>query len=103
MQRPTRRQVILMTIGAFVLTALVLAFLPDPLPVETATVEQGPLQVIVEEEGETRIEDRYIITSPVLAYARRIELEVGDRVEAGQPLVQLEPPRAAILDPRTRT
>jgi HlyD family secretion protein len=102
MRRLTRRQAILATAGVLVLAAVVYAFLPDPVPVETVTVSRGPLQVVVEEEGETRMEDRYVITAPVAAYLRRIELDVGDPVQAGQPVVQLEPPRSAILDPRTR-
>src|SRR5690606_27711213 len=55
------------------------------------------------EEGETRLADTYIISSPVAAFVRRIDLEPGDLVEEGQPLVLLEPPRSAILDPRSET
>jgi HlyD family secretion protein len=84
-----------------VLIAVVLAFMPDPTEVDVAEVRRGPLHVIVEEEGETRIHDRYVITSPVAAYARRIRLEAGDLIEQGQPVVQLEPPRATDLDPRS--
>jgi HlyD family secretion protein len=43
-----------------------------------------------------------VVTAPVAAFVRRIELEVGDRVDAGTPLVRLEPPRAGILDPRAQ-
>lgn len=102
MSPPTRKQTLLIALGVLVLAAVVYGFLPDPLPVQTVPVERGPLRVIVEEEGETQIEERYAISSPVAAFARRISIEVGDDVEAGQPVVQLEPPRSAILDPRTR-
>jgi HlyD family secretion protein len=103
MKRLTRRSVVLIGIGLLVLAMLVYAFMPDPVPVETATVTRARLQVIVEEEGETRVENRYVVTAPVAAFVRRIGLEAGDTVRAGQAIVQLEPPRAAILDPRTRT
>jgi HlyD family secretion protein len=59
--------------------------------------------VIIEEEGETQVEQLYVISSPVTAFLRRIDFEVGDIVEKGQPLVYLEAPRATILDIRTRT
>jgi HlyD family secretion protein len=102
-RRPTRRQAILGGIAIVVLLGIVFMFLPDAVPVQTAAVGEGPLQVIVEEEGQTRVVDRYVITSPVAAFARRIDLEVGDAVTAGQPVVRLEPPRATILDPRAQT
>jgi HlyD family secretion protein len=98
----TRKRAILMGVALLILLWLVFLFMPDPVPVQTAAVTRGPLQVIVEEEGETRVEDRYQITAPVAAFVRRIQLEAGDRVEAGQVIVRLEPPREAILDPRTQ-
>ena len=98
----TRKRIILIALGVLVLAAVIYGFLPDPHPVQTATVQRGPLRVIIEEEGQTQVEERYEISSPVAAFARRIDLEVGDLVQAGQPIVQLEPPRSAILDPRTR-
>jgi HlyD family secretion protein len=102
MNRITRKRAIMIGVAVLVVAALVYSFLPDPVPVQTASVTRGPLRVVVEEEGETRVEDRYVITSPVAAFAQRIDLEVGDRVRAGEPVVRLEPPRAAILDPRAQ-
>jgi HlyD family secretion protein len=98
----TRKRIILTGVALLILAALVYSFLPEAIPVQTAEVERAPLRVIVEEEGETRVADRYAITAPVSAYAHRIELEVGDVVERGQSVVQLEPPRTPILDPRSR-
>lgn len=102
MNRVTRKRIILAGIGLLVLAVVVYGFLPNPLPVQTATVERGALQVIVEEEGETRVQDRYVISSPVSAFVRRIELEAGDSVVVGQPVVRLEPPRATAFDSRLR-
>jgi HlyD family secretion protein len=102
MKKPTRRQTILLAAGILILIIVVFAFLPDRVPVDIAEVTRGPLLVIVEEEGETRIHDRYVVTAPVAAYARRIDVEAGDVIVQGQPLVQLEPPRATDLDPRAQ-
>jgi HlyD family secretion protein len=71
--------------------------------VQVASVLYSPLQVTIEEEGETQVQQLYVISSPVAAFLRRIEFEPGDIVERGQPLIYLEAPRAAILDNRTRT
>lgn len=99
----TRKRVILAAVGVLVIAAVVYGFLPNPVSVQTATVQRGPLQVIVEAEGETRLEDRYAISSPVAAFVRRIELEPGDHVEVGQPVVHLEPPQPTALDSRVRS
>jgi len=99
----TRKRAVLAGIGVLVLAAMVYLFLPEPEVVQTATVRRGPLQVTVEEEGETRVVDRYVITAPVAAFVQRLDLEVGDPVEAGQVMARFQPPRSAILDPRSRT
>jgi HlyD family secretion protein len=102
MIRITRKRAILIGVALLILVWLVFMFVPDPIPVQTAQATRGPLQVIVEEEGETQVEERYVVTAPVSAFVRRIQLEVGDPVEAGQVIVRLEPPREAIFDPRTQ-
>lgn len=102
MKRPTRRQIVLIAMGALIAAAVLYSFLPEPIPVRTARVGYAPLRVTVEEEGETRVKDRYVITSPVAAYIRRIDLDAGDSVRQGQPLVRLEAPRSTILDVRAR-
>ena len=46
--------------------------------------------------------DRYVVTAPVNGYARRLTLEVGQAVQRGDTLVELEPLRATALDARSR-
>lgn len=75
-------------------------FRAQPIEVDLGVASRGPLRVTVEQEGRTRVVDRYVITAPVAAYARRIGLDVGDAVERGAPVVQLEPQRAEVLDVR---
>jgi HlyD family secretion protein len=82
------------------LAAIVWGFLPGPVPVETATIARGRLAVTVDEEGKTRVRERYAVSAPVAGYARRIALKVGDAVGAGQVVAVLEPARSAGLDPR---
>ncbi len=71
---------------------------PTPVPVEAAAVSRGPLQVTVDEEGETRVRERYVVAAPTSGRLLRITLEEGDAVAAGTLLARLEP---APLDPRT--
>src|SRR5690606_15608770 len=98
----TRRRILIIAGAVIVLALVIYGFLPDPIPVETASVVRGALQQFVEEEGETQVTDKYTITSPVAAFVRRIELKAGDAIDAGQVVAELEPPRAPILDVRTR-
>lgn len=103
MNRTTRKRFFLVAGGVVLLALLVWGFLPEPLDVETAVVGRGSMEVVVEEEGETQAEDRFVIASPTNAVLRRIELEVGDSVGVGDPVAFLEPPSASALDPRSRS
>ncbi len=94
-------------LGLFLLALLVVAvllygFLPRPVPVDLATAKKGPMVVTVEEEGTTRVMNRYVIAAPMSGYAQRIKLKVGDRVERGEVVAVLEPSRSNALDPRAR-
>jgi HlyD family secretion protein len=97
-----RRRIVLGVLALLVASGLVLGFRPQPVPVEAGLAQVGPLLVTVEQEGRTRVVDRYVVTAPVNGFARRIRLEVGDPVRRGATLVELEPVRADALDARTR-
>lgn len=79
-----------------------MAFRPQPVWVESVRAERQPLEVTIVEEGQTRVQDRFVISAPVNGYLRRIELQVGDRVEQGALLTRLEPLRSEVLDARSR-
>lgn len=91
-------------LGALALLALIaFGFIPRPVPVETAKVAQGRLRATVNEEGKTRIQQRYLISAPVTGHLRRIPFKPGADVEAGKTVVAtIDPVSAAMLDPRTR-
>lgn len=89
-------------VAAFAGIMLFLALRTQPVWVEPATAERGPLDEVIIEEGETRVQDRYVVSAPVSGYLRRVELKVGDPVEAEQRLTELEPLRSAVLDARSR-
>ena len=96
------RTIGLIALAIALLVALAWGFRPRPVPVEVAAVERGPLRIMVEEEGQTRVKDRYVISAPVAGYLQRIELDVGDNVSEGQTLALLEPLRPEVLDPRSQ-
>ena len=88
-------------IGAIIF-AIGYGFMPRPVPADIVKVSRGPMSVTIEEEGKTRVKDRFILSAPVAGFMRRIELEAGDPVKKGQPLIELEPLRSTVLDPRSR-
>jgi HlyD family secretion protein len=96
-----RRWIIVIIITIGVISAIVYGFIPKPIPVDLAKVSRGPLKVTVEEEGKTRVRDRFVLSSPVAGFMRRIKFDVGDRVQKGQTLVEVEPLRSNLLDPRS--
>ncbi len=79
--------------------ALILFFVfrPSPLPVDSGVVRRGPLQVTLEGEGVTRVNDRFVLAAPVSGELERIELEEGDSVRKGSVVASLLP---AQLDSR---
>ena len=80
------------------------AFWPETMVVEVVTATEGPMQVTIDEEGETRVRERFVISAPVAGRITRIELEPGDEVRRGvTELVRMAPQEAPLLDPRTRT
>jgi HlyD family secretion protein len=70
---------------------LVLALRPKPIPVETAVVQIGPLQVTTEEQGETRTRDRFVVAAPVGGRLLRVLLRDGDTVTQNQAVATLAP------------
>ena len=90
-------------IGVIIVVAIiVIGFIPRPVLVDVAIAKRDALEVTIEEEGKTRVIDRYILSAPVDGFARRLDLNVGDTVEKGQQILYLEPLRSNVLDPRSR-
>jgi HlyD family secretion protein len=78
------------------------ALWPRATVVDAATATRGPLLVTVDEEGVTRVRERFIVSSPVAGRVLRIELEPGDRVKSGQPVALVRAEAAPLLDERAR-
>lgn len=97
------RTALLVAGGLAVVWVLYLALRPEPVSVDLAQVTRGPVEVVVEEDGRTRVRDRYLVTAPVAGTLRRVELEAGDTVAAGAALARLDPPASQPNDPRTDT
>ncbi len=98
----TRKKIILAAVGILVALVLVLMLIPSPVEVSGARVNTGPFAEYVEDEGRTRLRDTYTVSAPIGGYLRRVALEPGDTVEAGDAVFVLEPTPAPALDARSR-
>jgi HlyD family secretion protein len=94
------RLIVAVAIVALILTV---ALWPSAIEVDVARIERGPMQVTIDEEGETRVRERFVVSAPVMGRVERIELEPGDPVVRGKTVVaRLTPAAAPLIDPRTQ-
>ncbi|WP_374564836.1 efflux RND transporter periplasmic adaptor subunit [Ideonella sp.] len=89
--------------AAAVATAALLAwaFAPRSVEVEVAAVSQGRFESSIDEDGKTRLRDRYVVSAPLAGLLTRIALREGDPVEAGAVVATLQPVLSPMLDERT--
>jgi len=81
------------------LTAI--ALWPTFVPVDVVGLTRGPLLVTVDEEGMTRVRDRFVVSAPVAGRVLRIELEPGDHVRRGHVVARVRAETPPLLDART--
>lgn len=81
--------------------ALAWAFSPRPIDVEVAAVTTGTFEEAIEEDGQTRLKDRYTISAPVASRLARITLREGDAVAAGDVVAVLTPVMSSMVDDRS--
>ena len=89
--------------SAAAIAALAWAFSPRPVEVEVAAVRQGRFEQAIEEDGRTRLKDRFTISAPVAARLARIALREGDSVAAGDTVAVLSPVMSSMVDARSRS
>lgn len=89
--------------GALVvaIAALAWAFAPRAVEVEVALATLGRFEATIDEDGKTRLNDRYVLSAPLAGLLNRITLREGDTVKAGDVLATLTPVLAPMLDERT--
>ena len=90
MKLPSRKTIYWLAATA-ALALIALLFRPAPLHVDIGHVETGGMQVTVDEQGETRSHDRFVVTAPVAGRLARIELHDGDPVQENQVVAQIAP------------
>ncbi len=95
-------------VGGVIVLALVAgviyALLPQPVAVDMAIVDRGPMEVTIDEEGIARIRDIFRVSAPITGRVERLPVDVGDLVVANQSIVAaIHPVQPSLLDVRTRS
>lgn len=98
------KTVVLLVVALAVAGALAWWISSSAETVTTATIVRGRVREFVEEEGKTRVAERFLVSAPVSGRLLRIELEEGDRVKSGDVVAEIEdlPFAAAVEAARAR-
>ena len=82
---------------------LYLALREQPVPVDTAIIDRGSMQVAIDAEGVARVREVYAVSSPIAGHLARTTLDEGEAVTAHETIIAsirpLDPP---FLDRRTQ-
>jgi HlyD family secretion protein len=97
-----KQKLIWVVAGLTVLALLVWALMPTPREVETAIVTQGRFERAVQEDGKTRLRERYQISAPLSGQLDRITLKQGDDVVQDAQVARLWSSTPPLLDARSR-
>ncbi len=96
------RNKIFLIVGLLSLVLLMVwAFIPTATPVYIVRIEQGHFVRFVEDDGWTRVHDRYVIAAPIAGHLQRTSLREGDGVNHGDTVATIFPAMPPFLDERT--
>lgn len=96
-----KRLAAIVVVGLAVAGVLAWAFAPRPVEVELAQARRGSFERTVDEDGKTRLRDRYVISAPLTGQLARITLREGDAVARDEIVATLSPAASPMLDDRT--
>ena len=97
------RKIPLLAVIAGIIGFMWYGFQPVPIRVDVVKVQRGSFDITINDDGETRIREKYIVSSPVAGKLLRIELHAGDTVERGETvLARIEPRDPSLLDARSQ-
>jgi len=95
------RRIGLVLVVIAAVAAVLLAMRPAPVPVDLGEVTRGRLLVTADDDGRTRIKERYVISAPLNGRLLRVQLHPGDDAIGGETLLAaIEPVAPELLDTR---
>jgi HlyD family secretion protein len=96
------RKLLLVLFAVAIVAAVGWGLVPEPIEVDLAKASKGEVEVTVDEDGKTRIREKYIVSAPLAGRVLRINMDPGDKVIADDTLLAtIEPRDPELLDART--
>ncbi|MFZ5628730.1 MAG: HlyD family efflux transporter periplasmic adaptor subunit [Spirochaetota bacterium] len=77
------------SIIALLVVSLLLFYRKPPVPTEIHTVTRGVYEASIEEDGITRVKERFTVFSPAAGVMMRVEKHAGDAVKKGELLTHV--------------
>jgi HlyD family secretion protein len=94
---------ILVALAALVAAASVVwSLMSKPVTVEIALVTKGRFAATIDEDGKTRIRERFLVAAPLAGRLTRVQLKAGDRIALNEAIATIVPAPAPFLDARAR-
>lgn len=82
--------------------AIAVATRTPPVPVEVGSVARGPIDVTIDELGETRVSDLYIVSTPTAGRITRVNLKPGAAIVPNLTVIaRVQPVQPEPIDART--
>jgi HlyD family secretion protein len=94
------RLVLILLLAALVIGSWLMIRKPA-VEVDTALVQRGAMTVTIDDQGETRVRDLYLIAAPVTGELLRLDHKPGTAVAAGAVLAEIAPIRPSPIDRRS--
>lgn len=94
-------KIFLLILAIALIAVVVWALTSKAVTVQIADVTRGTFQQVIEEDGKTRVRDRYVISAPVSGKILRIALKAGNVVKQNAIVATIEPNAPALLDARS--
>ena len=100
--RSAARKLMMVVVAVGIIGAVGYGLVPEPVEVDLARLERGAIRVTVDQDGKTRIRERYVVSTPLAGRLLRIDLDPGDEVTSGETLLAtIEPRDPELLDARS--
>lgn len=96
------KRIVLVIFALVIAGAAIVMIRPQPVPVDLGSIEAGPIETTINEDGTTRVKDVYRISAPISGKLERVAVDVGDEVAEGDHLARIRPVDPPIRDVRTR-
>jgi HlyD family secretion protein len=90
-EKHIRRRLVLAGFAVILIVFVWMMLRRAPISVQTAKSARGPMRLTVDEDGETRAHDRFVVAAPIPGRLLRVGLEEGALVREGQVVAQIQP------------